>query len=444
MITVYIIIIDMEEIMAQYEVKKLEGLVDCVVEVPGSKSITNRALLMAALSDGECRLDGVLFSDDSRHFLECLKSLGYYVTINEDEKYVLINGTSGNIPDKTGTINVGSAGTAARFLTAMLALSDGEYVIDASEQMKKRPMKPLFDALISMGAQFRYLENEGFLPVEVKGASYAKKQPSKDVSIDISRSTQFLSALMMVAPVLPDGLNIHITSEKTDGSYIRITSAMMEQFGCHVHKDGALYTIAPDERYYARQYQIEPDVSAACYFYAAAAITGGRAVVKNVHFDSMQGDIKFIKLLGDMGCRVEDTEKGICVTGCDGGRYDGIETDMNDFSDQSMTLAIVAAFAQTPTYIKNIGHIRLQESDRLHGIATELTKLGGDVREEESALFINPVQLHGGVVSTYDDHRMAMSFALAGLKVQGIVIDDYECCRKTFENYFEVLETIYN
>lgn len=429
--------------MAQYEVKMVNKPVDCVVEVPGSKSITNRALLMAALSDGECRLDGVLFSDDSRHFLDCLKKLGYRVTINEPDKYVVIDGTAGVIPAKTGTINVGSAGTAARFLTAMLGLSDGKYTIDASEQMKKRPMKPLFEALESMGAQFVYLENEGFLPVLVTGASYGGNVPAHDVDIDISRSTQFLSALMMVAPILSGELDIHITSEKTDGSYIRITAKMMEQFGCHVVHDGALYKIGADEKYSSRMYQIEPDVSAACYFYAAAAITGGTAVVKNVHMDSMQGDIRFIKLLGDMGCTVDDTQAGIKITGCKDGVYDGIEIDMNDFSDQSMTLAVVAAFAKTPTYIKNIGHIRLQESDRLHGIATELAKLGGSVIEEESSIRINPATLHGGVVSTYDDHRMAMAFALIGLKVQGIIIDDYECCRKTFENYFQVLEEVY-
>jgi 3-phosphoshikimate 1-carboxyvinyltransferase len=430
--------------MAQYSVKTAEKPIDCVVEVPGSKSITNRALLMAALSDGECRLNGVLFSDDSRHFLECLQNLGYSVVIDEPAKSVALTGTAGNIPNKTGTINVGSAGTAARFLTAMLALSDGKYRIDASEQMKKRPMKPLFDALTAMGAHFDYLENEGFLPVDVTGAAFGGALPAGDVDIDISRSTQFLSALMMVAPVLKNGLNIHITSEKTDGSYIRITAKMMRQFGCNVNVDGALYTIGADEHYGARDYMIEPDVSAACYFYAAAAITGGTAVVRNVKADSMQGDVRFIQLLGKMGCEVSETADGIRVAGCKDGIYDGIDVDMNDFSDQSMTLAVVAAFARTPSYIRNIGHIRLQESDRLHGIAVELEKLGCGVIEEETAIRIIPKPMHGGVVSTYDDHRMAMSFALAGLKVSGIVIDDYECCRKTFENYFEVLGGLTN
>ena len=306
--------------------------------------------------------------------------------------------------------------------------------------MKKRPMKPLFDALTALGAEFKFLENEGFLPVSVKGAAYGGRKCGRDVDIDISRSTQFLSALMMTAPVLADGLDIHITSEKTEGSYINITARMMEDFGCSVNHDGALYAINGGKTYTPGNYMIEPDVSAACYFYGAAAITGGRALVKNVHFNSMQGDIKFIKLLSQMGCQVTDTEDGIIVCGCKDGVYDGIEVDMNDYSDQSMTMAVVAAFAQTPTYIKNIGHIRLQESDRLHGIAAELKRLGGNVIEEESAIRIIPAPLHGGVVATYDDHRMAMSFALAGLRVPGVIIDDYQCCRKTFENYFQVFE----
>ena len=266
--------------MSQYKVKKPAHNINCEVEVPGSKSITNRALLMAALSDGECCLNGVLFSDDSRYFLSSLISLGYIIEASEIEKYAIIHGHGGDIPNKSATINVGSAGTAARFLTAMLALSDGKYFIDASQQMKKRPMKPLFDALESMGAQFEFTEKEGHLPVNVTGAAFGGRKPTKEVSIDISESTQFLSALMMVAPMLDDGLTIHITSKKTDGSYIRITKKMMAQFGCAVSFDGKTYVIEAGSKYQPETYQIEPDVSAACYFYAAAAITGGSVLKK--------------------------------------------------------------------------------------------------------------------------------------------------------------------
>ncbi|MGN0318448.1 MAG: 3-phosphoshikimate 1-carboxyvinyltransferase [Lachnospira sp.] len=426
--------------MSQYKVKKLDGPLNCTVEVPGSKSITNRALLMAALSDGECTLNGVLFSDDSRHFFTSLISLGYIIEVNEVDKYVIIHGRGRNLPKKEGTIDVGSAGTAARFLTAMLALSDGEYTINASEQMKKRPMKPLFDALKSMGATFTFLEKEDHLPVKVKGASCAGNTPVNEVSIDISESTQFLSALMMTAPMLKDGLTINITSTKTEGSYVRITANMMRQFGCGIEHEGSVYKIPANSMYIPETYQIEPDVSAACYFYAAAALTGGCVLVKNVHSNSMQGDLRFLDVLKQMGCAIVEEREGICVTGPLNGEYSGVDVDMNDFSDQTMTLAVLAPFAKTSTLIRNIGHIRLQESDRINAIVTELNNLCIDVKEGRDRIEIMPGKVKGGLVHTYDDHRMAMSFALIGLKVDGIIIDDYQCCRKTFENYFSVLE----
>ncbi len=429
--------------MSQYKVKVLDHAIDCAVEVPGSKSITNRALLMAALSKGESRLNGVLFSDDSRHFLTSLIALGYIIEVNEVEKYVVINGHGADIPKKQGTIDVGSAGTAARFLTAMLALSDGEYTIQASEQMKKRPMLPLFEALTSMGAKFTFLEKEGHLPVQVTGAAFNGAKPATEVDIDISESTQFLSALLMVAPMLSDGLKIHITSEKTEGSYIRITMKMMHQFGCDTMHEGNLYEIQAGQQYIAETYQIEPDVSAACYFYAAAALTGSHILVENVHSTSMQGDMKFLDVLKQMGCVIREEREGIYVTGPKDGVYNGVDIDMNDFSDQTMTLAAIAPFAKTSTYIRNIGHIRLQESDRIHAIVTELTKMGIQVEEEEDAIRIHPGNPQPSLVETYEDHRMAMAFALVGLRSEGIVIDRYECCAKTFENYFRVLDTLY-
>jgi len=428
--------------MAQYAVKQVSSPINCTVEVPGSKSITNRALLLAALGNGACCLNGVLFSDDSRHFLSCLQQLGYRLEINEKTCTVTVFGTGGRIPCKKAVIDVGSAGTAARFLTAMLALSDGEYRIDASNQMKKRPMQPLFAALSDLGAEFDFIEQEGFLPVLVKGACLHGRKPKKETNIDISKSTQFLSALMMTAPMLDEGLDIHITSEKTEGSYIKITAKMMEEFGCQVYHEGALYRIHSKEKYMRESYQVEPDMSAACYFYAAAAITGGKAIVRHIHENSMQGDIKFIHLLEKLGCTVADTNEGICVQGPPDGKYDGITVDMNDFSDQSMTMAAVAVFAQTPTCIMNIGHIRHQESDRIKGMVTELTRLGVKVEEMPDAIKIMPSEIKSGIVKTYEDHRMAMSFALIGLRIRGIIIDDYQCCKKTFENYFRVLESI--
>lgn len=421
-----------------YQCRKQNKPISGVVKVPGSKSMTNRALLLAALSKKDSKLSGVLFSDDSRHFLMCLEQLGFSLQIDEKNKTVTMQGTGGNIPNKTGTINVGSAGTAARFLTALLALSDGEYIIDCSEQMKKRPMKPLFDALTEMGASFSFLEEEGFLPARVIGNGGT----CKDVTMDISKSTQFLSALLMVAPLTKNGLKIKITSEKKDGAYIRITRKMMEQFGVDVEFDGEIYEVSGGQEVVVGDYYIEPDVSAACYFYGIAALLGGCITVKNVLYSSMQGDMKFLDVLKMLGCKVEEKEEGITVTGPKEGVYKGIDINMNDFSDQTMTMAVLAAYATTPTVIRNVGHIRLQECNRMAAIVNELNRAGVYCIEEGDNLIITPGEINPTTIETYEDHRVAMAFSLLGLKSEGIIIDNPDCCKKTFEEYFKVLDDL--
>lgn len=427
-----------------YRVKTCKKPVNWEVEVPGSKSMTNRALLMAAIASGRTKLKGVLFSDDSRYFLSSLQSLGFQVEIDEAAKTVTVEGCGGVLPVTEGEIYVGSAGTAARFLTAMLSLSRGTFVVQASEQMKKRPMKPLFDVLIGLGAKIVYLEEEGFLPIQITGiGEQISKEKEVTVTLDISKSTQFLSALLLTSPMIAAGIRILITSEKTDGAYIRITRKMMEQFGVRVSFDGRNYVVKGGQQYQIAEYQIEPDVSAACYFYGAAAITGGRTLVKNVTKSCMQGDLKFLTVLEQIGCKVtEDADGQIVVTGPANGAIDGITVDMNDFSDQTMTLAAMAPFAKRTVRIEHIGHIRLQESDRIHAIATELNRLGIDCTEEEDALTILPGTPKPGEVTTYEDHRMAMAFSLIGLRTKGIVIKDPDCCRKTFEQYFSVLDRL--
>lgn len=438
--------------MEQYHVRKIERPVDWVVEVPGSKSMTNRALLLAALSDGPVEIDGVLFSDDSRHFLSSLQALGFDVEIDETAKRVRVEGCKGVIPAKEAEINVGSAGTAARFLTAMLGFSDGVYTIQASEQMKKRPMLPLFELLEDVGAGITYLEKEGHLPVRIYGRAlrtreqkaqekkYQYKNLPLEVELDISKSTQFLSALLLISPmVMEQELVIHITSEKTDGSYIHITRDMMKDFGADSSFDGKNYVVPKGTSYHKGYYVVEPDMSAACYFYAAAAITGGRALVKNVHPDNTQGDFKFLEVLRQMGCTLENQTDGIMLQGPQNGKLKGISLNMNDFSDQALTLAAIAPFADEKVQITGIGHIRGQESDRLSVIVKELTKLGIRCEEEETAVTIYPGEPAAGEIDTYDDHRVAMAFSLIGLRVPGIIINDPMCCRKTFENYFDLL-----
>lgn len=425
-----------------YEVKKMERKTPLEVEVPGSKSITNRALMLAALANGECTLRGVLFSDDSRAFLSCLQSLGFEVKIDEETKSVTIHGLGGQIPNRDAEINVRSAGTAARFLTVMLAFGGGKYVCNSSEQMKKRPMEPLLSVLREAGVKITCLEEEGHFPFILESEHVS----AKEISIDTNLSSQFASALLMAGVLLPEGLKVKMLGQRTGGSYIKITLSMMKQFGITVEQNGAECSVPKDSKYHIASYDIEPDVSGACYFYAMAALLGIAVTVKNVHLDSMQGDIKFLSVLEQLGCKVEEGEQGVCVTGLTDGKYDGITVDMKDFSDQTMTLAVLAPFADSPTLIKNVGHIRFQESDRIQAILNELTRLGivcEDVKEQEG-IRIYPGTIKPATVETYDDHRMAMAFTLIGLRSGGVNISNPKCCGKTFENYFDIIHELVN
>lgn len=438
--------------MDTYKVKRLKRTEDIVVEVPGSKSITNRALLLAALSDGITTLKGTLFSDDSRHFISSLISLGFKVDIDEKSHTVKVEGRGGAIPKCEGTADVGSAGTAARFITAMLGLSEGCYIINASEQMQKRPMEPLFRALEAIGAEFEYLGESYHLPVRVKGCRYktktnvSNKKEIAHITLDTNESTQYLSAMLMTGIMNKGGIAIHVTGERKTGSYVDITRGMMEEFGCNTEYKDETYFIYDNEKYRTGNftYQIEPDVSAACYFYGIGALLGIKATVKNVHFNSTQGDIQFIRALEKMGCIVSDNEEGIEVQGLKNGkRLKGIDIDMKTFSDQALTMAAISIFAEGDTNIRNIGHIRKQESDRLSAIATELKRMGIECEEKEDSITIHPGTPLPCLIETYDDHRVAMAFTLVGLVIEGIEISNPMCCRKTFENYFDVIESLY-
>lgn len=429
--------------MRQFIMKPFSEKPHIKVTVPGSKSITNRALLLAALSEGKSVLKGVLFSDDSRVFMKALQTLGYDVVIDEEKAEVTMIGNGTHIPKKEAEVYVGSAGTAARFLTAMLALSGGRYEMTSSEQMKGRPMRPLLMALESLGAQFTYQENPYSFPFIIEGRTRNKSE--NKVFLNIDESSQFLSALLLSGVFCPEGFTVELTGKRDAKAYVKISMKMMEAFGCHMKQCSEnVYEILPGQSYQAREYQIEPDVSAACYFYAMAAVNGGSARVNNVHFDSTQGDIQFLKVLEQMGCHVRDEEAGIVLTAPDDGTLRGITVNMSDFSDQTMTLAAVAAFAEGESVIHGVGHIRGQESDRLRAIGTELNRLGIHCEEREDGVLIQPGEWNCSEsnpveIETYEDHRMAMAFAVIGTRQPGIVIKNPLCCRKTFENYFEVL-----
>ena len=461
------------------------------VDVPGSKSITNRALLLATLADGTSTLKGVLFSDDSRHFLSCIQALGFETQVDEKKAIITIKGENGRIPLKEASQYVGSAGTAARFLTAVLGVSKGIYHMDASEQMKKRPMAPLLASLKELGCEIRFEEKEGFFPFTLISHGFH----TDHITVNIDHSSQFLSALL-IASCLSDK-DMHIQVEGSHGmAYIQMTEAMMQQFGVSIsvaypeissapvfsvdssetwHSSGKvscstsdsnssgkvscgtsdsntsslsknipLYTIKKGQHYKALDYQIEPDVSGACYFYAMGALLQLPILVHNVHFASLQGDVAFLRVLEKMGCTVEDTSDGITLTPPSNGILHGVDIDMSSFSDQAITLSAIAPFADSPTTIRGIGHIRYQESNRMAAIVTELSKMGIRCEETESSLTIYPGTPKRSCVETYDDHRMAMGFSLIGLRAPGITILNPGCCKKTFENYFDLLFSFVN
>ena len=434
--------------MDKYRVRCIFNKIDrnkiIKVNVPGSKSITNRALLIAALAEGETILKGALFSNDAKNMLACLNALGIKMEIDEENETITVHGCGGRLPVREASVNVGSAGTAARFLTALLAFSAGVYHLDASEQMKKRPMKPLLDALMKLGALISYDEVEGHFPFTID----SRAVKGGEISLDTCISSQFLSAVVMTGFLLPDGLKVNIAGGRESLPYVDMTAKVMESFSMKpqvVSENGAVsYILKEGDTYKGREYEIEPDVSAACYFYAAAEILGCRVQVKNVHLDSIQGDIEFVKLLTKMGARLEDEADGILLYGANEGSYDGIEANLNSFSDQSLTLAAVSAFAKSPTKITGIAHIRMQESDRLLAIKNELEKLGiGAVMGDgEISIFPETMNENEVYIETYDDHRVAMAFALVGLRRAGVIIKNPDCSAKTFKDYFKVLDEI--
>lgn len=436
--------------MDVYNVKKIKKPLDICVEVPGSKSITNRALLLAAMSDGEVLLKGVQFSEDSYNFIKALKKLGFKTDVDIDAKSVKIIGMNGLIPAHEASIYVGSAGTAARFLTAFTAMGSGTYTLDASEQMKKRPMRELLEVLETLGAKFKWLGEEYNFPMKVTGIRKKIEDDNffvadRTVSLNIDRSSQFLSALLMTAPSVFTFLTINLTGSRDARSYVEITEQMMKQFGHKgVERLGADSYRVLSGHYHVNEYQIEPDVSAACYFYAMAAVTGGTAIVKYIRKDSMQGDMKFISVLENMGCYTEWTSDGeLKLYAPKNGKLKGIDINMSNFSDQALTLAAIAPFADSPVTIRGVAHIRGQESDRIAVIVNELGRMGIKCDELDDGVVIYPGMPSPATVQTYNDHRVAMAFTVTGMAAEGISIDNPLCCKKTFAQYFDVVESLY-
>jgi 3-phosphoshikimate 1-carboxyvinyltransferase len=405
--------------------------IDATVEIPGSKSITNRALLVAALAQGDSILENALFSEDSNYFAKCLEQLGIPITLNPNLAQMQIVGKGGEIPAKQADLFVGLAGTAARFISALVALGNGEYRLDGVPRMRERPMGDLLKVLQSSGITVNFQGNPDFMPYTIYGGQFS----GGHFRLQANQTSQQLSALLMIAPYAQQDTIIEIEGTLVSQSYVKMTCKLMADFGVEVIPIGEnQFQIKAGQRYQPRHYTIEPDASNASYFFAAAAVTGGRVRVKHLTKQSCQGDILWLNVLEQMGCQIREGDDYTEVSGPE--QLQGIDIDMNDISDLVQTLGAIAPFATSPVTIRNVEHIRYKETDRIHAVVTELRRLGVQVEEFADRLKIEPSPVIAGAIETYHDHRMAMAFAVTGLKVPGIVIKDPGCTAKTFPDYF--------
>ncbi len=415
------------------------GRIDGEINLPGSKSMSNRALLLAALAEGTTTITNLLESDDTRHMLNALKKLGVRYTLSEDSTECMVEGI-GKPFEHTEPIELflGNAGTAMRPLTAALTLGKGSYTLTGEPRMKERPIGHLVDALRQAGATITYLENDGYPPLHIE----AHGLKGGDVEINGAISSQFLTALLMAAPMAQEDMTIRIIGELVSKPYIDITLDMMRRFGVDVvHENYERFHVQGGQRYRSPgTFLVEGDASSASYFLAAAAIKGGRVKVTGIGKKSIQGDVAFAEVLEKMGAKVEWGDDFVAVSR---GELHGIDMDFNHIPDAAMTIATTALFAKGTTTLRNIYNWRVKETDRLSAMATELRKVGATVEEGEDYLKITPpTQLKHAAIDTYDDHRMAMCFSLLALDPVSVTINEPECTAKTFPTYFETLETI--
>ncbi len=414
------------------------GPVNGAIRPPGSKSITNRALICAALAEGTSVLTGALESDDTRVMIDSLQKLGVDVIVDSGNATLTVTGSAGDFKSPVEDLFIGNSGTTVRFLTAALAFAGGQFRLDGVERMRQRPIGPLVEALNGIGANVTAQSPGGCPPVVIQSAAI----DSGSVSVSGNISSQYLSGLLMAAPLATGDIEFKITGDLISQPYVHMTIAVMKSFGVSVEFDEGLthFKIPGDQRYSACDYDIEPDASAASYFFAAAAICGGKAKVKGLNRNALQGDVGFVDCLEQMGCTVAWASDSISVTGP---AVRGIDVDMSDVSDTVQTLTSVALFVEGPTHVRNVAHNRVKETDRIGNLAIELRKFGVRIDEREDGLSVFPLtppeKLSGAVIETYDDHRMAMSLALVGLKQPGVVITNPNCVAKTYPDYFPAL-----
>ncbi len=414
--------------------------VDASLRVPGSKSLTNRALLVAALAEGESLLTGALVAEDADVMATALRALGAAVEPLGDGTTLRVTGCGGRWRTGPLELDVRLSGTAVRFLGAATALGSGRYRLDGTARMRERPIEDQLAAMRTLGVRVASERGDGCPPVVVD----ADGLPGGSAEVDGSRSSQYLSALLMAAPYARTPVELLVRGELQSRPFVDMTIAVMRDFGVAVERDGYERFRVPAGRYVARSYAIEGDAMAAGYFWAAAAVSGGRIVTSGVGRDSLQGDAAFTAVLARMGCVVEADAASVTVTGPPGGRLRGGRFDLNDLPDQAQTLAALALFADGPVVIEHVPNLRIKETDRLRALAIELRRFGAVVDEFEDGLAIEPpTETPRAVeVETYGDHRMAMAFAVAGVRLPGVVVKDPGCVAKTYPGFFDDLARI--
>ena len=406
------------------------------VAAPPSKSATQRALIAAALAPGRSHLRHPLLSDDSRHLIAALDAVGIAARVvgAGDAAVVEVEGRGGEIPAKKAEVSVGNAGTAMRFLTALLALGRGNYIIDGDARMRQRPIGDLLEALRALGAAAESVRGNACPPVRVGGGLRGGTTRLRG-----STSSQYLSAILLAAPAVPGGVRVEVKGPLVSRPYVRLTIDVMRRFGAEVQTapdgpDPNVFVVPPGRPYKACDLEIEGDYSSASYFFAAAAVTAGRVRVDRLDPNSSQGDAQFLRLLEQMGCWVETGESWVSVQGPE--TLLGIDVVCRGMPDIVPTLAVVALFARGPTRISGVPHLKVKESDRIAAVVAEISRMGGAATPAPDGLTIGPRPLHGARIETYSDHRMAMAFAVAGLRVPGVVITDPGCVSKSFPGFW--------
>ena len=403
------------------------------VRLPGSKSLTNRALICAALAVGRSTLSGALDSEDTQVMAKALQKLGIAIDADWTGAKLDVAGCGGRFPAQHAELNLEGSGTSLRFLTALVATGRGVFTLDGNDRMRQRPIGELIEALRTCHTDAE--SKSGFPPVVIR----ADRLAGATLSLRGDVSSQYLSALLLAAPAATGAMEFNVHGPLVSTPYIEMTLAVMQAFGVEVKwLDQTRFQVSP-QSYVNRTFAIEPDASAASYFWAAAAVTGGCVRVEGLNTQSLQGDVAFCDCLKSMGCDVKEESVGTTVTGR---KLSGIDVDMGAISDTVQTLAAVALFAEGPTTIRGVEHIRHKESDRIGDLARELRKLGAVVEEKPDGLRIEPGPLQPAAVETYNDHRMAMSLAVAGLRLPGIQIIDPGCTAKTYPGFFPDLEKL--